>query len=108
MGLSIAWYAVEPDPKPLLARTENPPCNIPSTFPATLLGGWSVDPDCDAQEQPDTCELHKGAYGCYRNAKASTGPGAQACYDKNGKWISDPWKGAGTLDTETPLGDLTQ
>jgi len=103
-----AWYAAEGDPNVLLAKTLNPPCQIPSTFPPNLLGGWVVDPGCNASSQPNTCDLHKGAYGCYRHAFASTGPGAQACYDQLGQWIADPWKGAGTLDAETPLGDLAQ
>jgi len=103
-----SWYRGEGDPSILLAQTLNPPCSIPPTFPETLLDGWVVDPGCDAAQQPNTCGLHKGAHGCYRHAFASTGPGAQACYDQNGQWISDPWKGAGTLDAETPLGDLAQ
>lgn len=103
-----AWYLTQPSPKELLARTIKPPCSILSTFPPTLPGGWSVDPGCDASKQPNTCDFHIGAHGCYRNTIASTGPGAQACYDAKGQWISDPWKGAGTLDVETPLGDLVQ
>ncbi|CAF1185658.1 unnamed protein product [Rotaria sp. Silwood1] len=102
------WYWSQPNPEILLAKTLKPPCNISPTFPSTLPGGWSVDPGCDASQQPNTCDLHKGAYGCYRSALSTTGPGAQACYDKNGQWISDPWKGAGTLDAETPLGDIIQ
>jgi hypothetical protein len=73
-----------------------------------LTGGWSVDDGCDAAKQPNTCGLHVGAHGCYRHALARTGPGAQACYDPNGIWISDPWKGAGTLDKENPLGGFLQ
>jgi len=49
-----------------------------------------------------------GATGCYRHAYKNTGPGAQACYDKNGNWLSDVWLGAGTLDVETPLGNIFQ
>jgi len=104
----IGWYFSEGDPQRLLAQTVDPPCTISKDFPATLPDGWSVDPECDAKKQPNTCKLHKGAYGCYRYAKADTGPGAQACYTQNGVWISDVWKGAGTVDAETPLGDLGQ
>ncbi len=102
------WYNKEGDPNILLALTLNPPCKIPITFKPTMTNGWSVDPGCDASKQPNTCNLHVGAHTCYRHAKASTGPGAQACYDPQGNWISDVWKGAGTLDAETPLGGLIQ
>ena len=97
-----SWYDKQGDPKELLAKTLNPPCQIPATFPSTLIDGWKTDSGCDASKQPNTCDLHQGAYGCYRHSVASTGPGAQACYDQQGQWISDPWKGAGTLDAETP------
>ncbi|CAF1384192.1 unnamed protein product [Rotaria sp. Silwood1] len=109
-GLSscLLWYQSQPDPATLLAKTLKPPCSISPAFSETLPGGWSVDPGCDASKQPNTCDMHKGANGCYRSAISNTGPGAQACYDKNGQWISDPWKGAGTLDAETPLGDIIQ
>ncbi|CAF0825361.1 unnamed protein product [Rotaria sordida] len=104
----LSWYWSQPDPAQFLANTVKPSCSISPTFPPFLPGGWSVDPGCDASKQPNTCDLHKGAHGCYRNAISTTGPGAQACYDVNGQWISDPWKGAGTLDVETPLGDAIQ
>ncbi|CAF5162095.1 unnamed protein product [Rotaria magnacalcarata] len=42
------------------------------------------------------------------NALKNTGPEAQACYDRSGQWISDPWLGAGTVDKETPLGSIIQ
>ncbi|CAF2676821.1 unnamed protein product [Rotaria sp. Silwood2] len=58
--------------------------------------------------QPYTCKYHVGAWGCYRHSFGKTGPGAQACYDKQGNWIADPWKGAGTLDAETASGSLIQ
>ncbi|CAF0749668.1 unnamed protein product [Adineta steineri] len=108
VGSCLTWYALQGDPQKLLAQTLPPPCNCPASFPPTLIDGWTTDPECDAAKQPNTCDLHKGAYGCYRYAFKSTGPGAQACYDKNGKFISDPWKGAGTVDAETPLGDIIQ
>ncbi|CAF3392778.1 unnamed protein product [Rotaria sp. Silwood2] len=108
IGTCYLWYWSQPNPDSLLAKTLKPPCSISAAFPPTLPGGWTTDPGCDASQQPNTCNLHKGAYGCYRHALSSTGPGAQACYDKNGQWISDPWKGAGTLDAETPLGDTIQ
>ena len=103
-----SWYNKQGNPNELLAKTLKPPCKIPSTFPSSLLDGWKVDSGCDASKQPNTCDLHKGAHGCYRHAFASKGPGAQACYDKEGQWISDPWKGAGTLDAETPSNNLMQ
>lgn len=102
------WYLSQPDPQTLLAKTLTPKCTIDPSFPPTLPGGWSVDTGCDASKQPNTCDLHKGAYGCYRSALGTTGPGAQACYDKNGHFISDPWKGAGTLDAESPTGGVIQ
>ncbi|CAF0900289.1 unnamed protein product [Adineta steineri] len=104
----LIWYATQGDPNKLLAKTKKPYCQVPATFPSTLPGGWSVDTSCDAAKQPNTCSLHAGAYCCYRNALKSTGPGAQACYDKSGQWISDPWLGAGTVDKETPLGNIIQ
>ena len=103
-----SWYKKQIDPAEHLKKTLSPPCKIPATFPSKLLNGWSTDPSCDAKKQPNTCSYHVGAYGCYRHAFKSTGPGAQSCYDKDGVWISDPWKGAGTLDVETPLGSLFQ
>jgi hypothetical protein len=103
-----AWSLTQGNPADLLAKTLKPPCHIPSNFPETLLGGWSVDPGCDASKQPNTCSFHKGAYGCYRHAFKNTGPGMQACYDNLGQWIADPWKGGGTVDAETPLGDILQ
>lgn len=103
------WHAGEPDPQIYLDQTLKPPCQIPPSFPTPLIDGWIVDPGCDASKDPaSTCDLHKGAHGCYRHSYKSSGPGAQACYDKNGKWISDPWLGAGTLDVETPLGSFIQ
>lgn len=84
------WHALEGDPNELLAKTPKPPCHVPTTFPRTLPGGWSVDSACDSEKQPNTCSLHVGAYCCYRNAFKHSGPGAQACYDQSGKWISDP------------------
>ncbi|UJR08035.1 hypothetical protein I4U23_012312 [Adineta vaga] len=104
----LVWYLTQGDPQELLAQTLKPPCHIPISFPKTLLGGWSVDPECDASKQPKTCDYHKGAYGCYRHAFSSSGPGAQACYDRSGQWIGDVWKGAGTVDAATPLGDFSQ
>ncbi|CAF3939271.1 unnamed protein product [Adineta steineri] len=89
-------------------RVLKPPCQVLSTFPRQLNEGWVVDVDCDPLKQPKTCDYHKGAYGCYRFAYSNTGPGAQACYDKNGNFISDPWKGGGTVDKETSSGDLIQ
>jgi hypothetical protein len=103
-----SWYNGEGDPSVLLAQTLNPPCKVPAPFPPSLLDGWTVDPGCNASKQPNTCDLHKGAYGCYRHAFKSTGPGAQSCYDQSGHWIADPWAGAGTLDAQTPLGGLIQ
>jgi hypothetical protein len=102
------WWNNQGDPNLLLAKTLKPPCKISPKFPETLTYGWSVDSGCDAAKQPNTCDLHKGAWGCYRHALANTGPGAQACYDQAGNWISDPWQGAGTLDKETPLGGFIQ
>ena len=103
-----AWHKLQPDPSAALSQIATPPCKVPSAFPANLSGGWSVDPGCDASLQPDTCSYHPGAYSCYRHAYAATGPGTQACYDVNGQFISDPWQGAGTLDLETPIGDIIQ
>ncbi|CAF1205759.1 unnamed protein product [Adineta steineri] len=80
----LLWNKLEGDPNELLQKS------------------------CDPLEQPKTCDYHKGAYGCYRFAYSNTGPGAQACYDKNGNFISDPWKGGGTVDQETLSGDLIQ
>jgi hypothetical protein len=102
----LRWYDNEGDPNVLLAQTAKPPCQVPTTFLPNLAGGWSMDTGCDAAKQPNTCDLHKGAHCCYRHAYASSGPGAQACYDTQGNWISDPWKGAGTLDAVTPLGNF--
>ena len=102
------WYFFEGDPADLLAQTKKPPCSISATFPLELSGNWSIDPGCDPLKQPNTCDYHKGAQGCYRHAFSSTGPGAQACYDSSGQWISDPWLGAGTVDKETPIGDFVQ
>lgn len=103
-----SWYNKQGDPKELLAKTLKPPCKIPPSFPRTLIDGWTVDSGCDAAKQPNTCSLHQGAHGCYRHSFEQKGPGAQACYDPQGHWISDPWKGAGTLDAETPSGNLLQ
>ncbi|CAF1208557.1 unnamed protein product [Adineta steineri] len=95
-------------------RVLKPLCQVPSIFPRQLnegwvVGeGWVVDEACDPLKQPKTCDYHKGAYGCYRFAYSNTGSGAQACYDKNGNFISDPWKGGGTVDQETLSGDLIQ
>lgn len=102
------WHKKEASPEVHLAKTLNPPCSIPSTFPKELKDGWKTDPGCDASKQPNTCSYHKGAHGCYRHAKSRTGPGAQSCYDRQGNWIADPWKGAGTLDKHTPLGSLLE
>ena len=102
----IDWHKKELDPAVYLAKTLNPPCRIPPSFPTTLKDGWKTDPGCDAKKQPNTCSYHVGANGCYRHAITKPGPGAQACYDKKGDWISDPWEGAGTLDKHTPLGSL--
>jgi hypothetical protein len=104
----LSWYALQGNPNLILAQTLKPPCTIPTAFPSTLPGGWSVDPECDAAKQPNTCQYHVGAHSCYRHAYRASGPGAQACYKSNGQWISDPWLGAGTVDKETPLGDLIQ
>ena len=103
-----AWYLTQGDPNKLLAQTLKPPCRVPASFPAVLRDGWSTDPECDAAKQPKTCQYHKGAHGCYRHAFKERGPGAQACYDKNGQFIDDVWKGAGTVDAQTPLGDGVQ
>jgi len=104
----INWYKKEPNPSVHLSKTLDPPCRCPKSFPSKLIGGWTTDPGCDAKKQPNTCDYHKGAFGCYRHSFKTTGPGAQACYDKDGNWIADTWKGAGTLDAETPLGSLFQ
>ncbi|CAF0780711.1 unnamed protein product [Adineta steineri] len=89
----LLWNKLEGDPNELLKK---------------LNEGWVVDEGCDPLDQPETCDYHKGAYGCYRFAYSNTGPDAQACSDKNGNFISDPRKGGGTVDKETPSGDLIQ
>ena len=105
----IDWYAKQIDPEEHLQNTLKPPCQVPTSFPAKLIDGWLTDPGCDASKWPKaTCGYHEGAHGCYRHSFKSTGPGAQACYDQDGSWLSDPWRGAGTLDVETPLGSLFQ
>jgi hypothetical protein len=105
----LSWYNKQPDPQVHLKNTLTPPCRI-AAFNTAVPGGWQVDPGCDAKKQPSnsTCGYHKGAHGCFRHSFKTTGPGAQACYNKAGNWISDVWLGAGTLDVETPLGSLIQ
>ena len=103
----LAWYAVQGNPNTLLAQTPTPPCTVPTTFPATYQG-WSIEPVCNPNSLLPGCLFHDGAYACYEKAFGSTGPGGEACYDKNGNWISDPFKGAGTVDKETPLGGTDQ
>jgi hypothetical protein len=78
-------YELEGDPNDLLARTLKLPCTIPSAFPLKLLDGWTVFSGCDASKQRNTCDFHKGAYGCYRHAFFTTGLGVQACYDNQGR-----------------------
>ncbi|CAF1478535.1 unnamed protein product [Adineta ricciae] len=99
----IKWDKNEPNPEPLLQKIRDCPCIIPTSFPKEIYDGaetWKTDAGCMASKQPKTCEYHKGAYGCYRHAFKSSGPGAQCCYDKAGNWMSDPFQGAGTLDRE--------
>ncbi|CAF0924667.1 unnamed protein product [Adineta steineri] len=83
----LLWNKLEGDPTELLKKVLKPPYQVPSTFPR---------------------QLNEGAYGCYRFAYSNTGSGAQACYDKNGNFISDPWRGGSTVDQETLSGDLIQ
>ncbi|UJR17534.1 hypothetical protein I4U23_004429 [Adineta vaga] len=80
-----AWSKAEPNPLVFLEQTRKCPCRVPATFP---------------QQVSDGTYLYKGAYGCYRFAYKSKGPGAQCCYDKAGNWMDDPFQGAGTLDRE--------
>ncbi|CAF2155740.1 unnamed protein product [Rotaria magnacalcarata] len=102
------WYGREPEASVHLAKILSAPCSIPPTFPPNLKDGWTTDPGCDAKKQPNTCSYHVGAWGCYRHSFKNTGPGAQACYDRKGNWLSDTWQGAGTLDAETALGSIFQ
>ncbi|CAF0780627.1 unnamed protein product [Didymodactylos carnosus] len=95
------WHKKEPDPSAILMQVRKSPCRCPPSFPKSFHDGtdeWTTDPGCDASKQPNTCSYHIGAHGCYRHTYTSKGPGTQACYDKNGDWIADPRKGAGTLD----------
>jgi hypothetical protein len=101
------WYITQGNPNSLLAQTPTPPCSIPSTFPSTYEG-WQIEPVCNPNGLLPGCLFHGGAYACYEKAYGSTGPGGEACYDKNGNWIADPFKGAGTVDKETPLGGVDQ
>ncbi|CAF1378817.1 unnamed protein product [Adineta steineri] len=97
------WYKAEPHPLPFLEQTRNCPCRISTSFPKEFSDGgavWKTDAGCGASSQPNTCNYHKGAWGCYRHAYKSKGPGAQCCYDRSGNWMSDPHAGAGTLDRE--------
>lgn len=103
------WHQAEPDPEIFLAKTRNCPCSVSTAFPSSFHDGlktWKVDAGCDASKQPNTCQYHQGAYGCYRFAYQNTGPGSQCCYYKNGTWISDPFQGAGTLDRERAPDNL--
>ncbi|CAF4397133.1 unnamed protein product, partial [Didymodactylos carnosus] len=45
---------------------------------------------------------------CYRGQQKQRGPGAQCCYDSNGRWINNPKNGGGTLDVQAPTGSLLQ
>jgi hypothetical protein len=101
------WYILQGNPNALVTQTPVPPCLIPTTFPATYQG-WSIEPVCNPNGLLPGCLFHEGAYACYEKAFGSSGPGGEACYDKNGNWISDPFKGAGTVDEETPLGGTDQ
>ncbi|CAF1266365.1 unnamed protein product [Adineta steineri] len=102
------WYQQQGNPKDLLSQTVIPPCQISTLFPEQLPGGWEADETCNAHQHFGHCEFHPGAYGCYRSCVNSTGPSGQACYYQNGTWISDPREGGGTVDAETPCGDLVQ
>ncbi|CAF3005138.1 unnamed protein product [Rotaria sp. Silwood2] len=97
------WYNAEPHPSIFLEQTRKCPCRVPANFPKDLNDGskiWKTDSGCAASSHPNTCSYHIGAHGCYRFGYKTTGPGAQCCYDKEGIWMNDPHKGAGTLDRE--------
>ncbi|CAF1209679.1 unnamed protein product [Adineta steineri] len=97
------WYDAEPHPSVFMAQTPKCPCHMPTNFPSQYNDGtriWKTDSGCQASSQPNTCSYHKGAWGCYRFAPKSSGPGSQCCYTKDGKYMDDPFEGAGTLDRE--------
>ncbi|CAF2081934.1 unnamed protein product [Rotaria magnacalcarata] len=103
IALCEAWHNAEPHPSIFSEQTPKCPCHVLASFPKVFNDGskiWKTDPGCIASQHPNTCKYHKGAHGCYRFAYKSTGPGAQCCYNKNGVWIKDPHRGAGTLDRE--------
>ncbi|CAF1400827.1 unnamed protein product [Didymodactylos carnosus] len=108
------WHSEQLNPESYIEQIPTCFCRVPSTgrdpFPNPLPGGtFQIDSGCDFHKDLDkTCAYHQGARGCYREQQKQRGPGAQCCYDSNGRWINNPKNGGGTLDVQAPTGSLLQ
>ncbi|CAF3884740.1 unnamed protein product [Rotaria sp. Silwood1] len=91
------WSGYQRNPQYYINEIPPCPCRVRTNWSQNFLS-YHIDPICNANKQPDTCNSHIGAWGCYRKRSATASSGAQCCYDKEGRWLDDVWKGAGTLD----------
>ncbi|CAF1587523.1 unnamed protein product, partial [Didymodactylos carnosus] len=109
-GYCSLWHSRQANASIYLSLIPKCPCSIPTIvsghFP-TSFNEFVTDDACDSSK-PNSCQLHVGATHCYRRSFKISGPGAQCCYDVNGTWITEPEKGAGTLDVQTASGSLYQ
>lgn len=96
------WNKFQPNPQTYIDQIPPCPCRVLTTWSENQMG-YTVDEACDGRKPADeTCKFHSGATGCYRRTSSTGNAGAQCCYDAQGLWISDPNKGAGTLDAYSP------
>ncbi|CAF3828571.1 unnamed protein product [Rotaria sp. Silwood1] len=96
------WLRFQPDASFYINQIPPCPCRVQTTWNNDFMG-YTADPKCDGSKPAsETCSYHKGAKGCYRKKSDTTPAGAQCCYDTQGVWITDPKKGAGTLDAYMP------
>ncbi|CAF3116313.1 unnamed protein product [Rotaria socialis] len=98
------WLALQSESYTEKSMNETPlcPCQVSIMWDGDQFG-FNVDPSCDARKSGYwNCRFHQGAKGCYRRKSTKSAAGAQCCYDKNGIWIADWNKGAGTLDMYYP------
>ena len=96
------WLRFQPDASFYINQIPPCPCRVQTAWNNDFMG-YTADPKCDGSKpSSETCSYHQGAKGCYRKKSDTTPAGAQCCYNTQGVWITDPEKGAGTLDAYMP------
>jgi len=100
----LVWLAFQSDvyTEHLMNSVPICPCRMSTTWKNNQFD-FTIDSICDPRKSNFwNCRFHQGAKGCYRKKSISISAGAQCCYDRDGLWLSNWRKGAGTLDFYYP------